>query len=156
MASPAIKLMSVAEYLEMEDASVEKHEYIGGEVLTMAGASFVYNEIVSNTFIDIGSHLREKPCRIYGSDLKVAVKTESAFVYSDITIICGGPQFVEGRKDTVINPAVTMEVLSPATGDYDHGQKFMLYRQIPSFKEYLLISSTQMMLEHFVKESNGS
>jgi hypothetical protein len=80
MTSPAVKSMSVAEYLELEDASLEKHEYIDGEVLAMAGASFAHNQIAANAQGSIWQFLSDKPCRIYGSDLKVAAKTASSLV----------------------------------------------------------------------------
>lgn len=156
MTSPAVKMISVAEYLEMEDASLEKHEYIDGEVLAMAGASFAHNQLVANMLGSIWNFLKDKPCRIYGSDLKVAAKTESAFVYPDLTIVCNGPKFLEGRKDIVTNPVVIIEVLSEATGDYDHGKKFMLYRQVPSLQEYILISSMEMRVEKYVRNASGS
>lgn len=155
-AIPVTKRMTAEEYLQMEDASTEKHEFIAGQVYAMAGASFAHNQIASNSFIDIGSFLREKPCRIYGSDLKVHAKTASGFVYPDLTIICDGVHFLEGRKDVVINPTVIIEVLSPDTQDYDHGKKFMLYRQIETLKEYILISSMETLVEKFVRQTDGT
>jgi Uma2 family endonuclease len=150
-AIPAIKYMTVEEYLEMEDASFEKHEFIGGEVIAMAGAGFAHNQITSNTQIDIGSFLKDKSCRIYGSDLKVHVRTEAGFVYPDLTIVCNGPQFLEGRKDIIVNPSVLIEVVSFHTENHDRGKKFMLYRQLESLQEYILISSLEMRLEKFSK-----
>lgn len=152
----SLHYVSEAEYLEMEEASQEKHEYIDGEVFAMAGAGFSHNQISSNAIIDIGQFLKSGSCNIYGSDLKVHVKTPTAYVYPDLTVICGEPQFHEEKKNLITNPALIIEVLSPATSDYDHGKKFMLYRQIHSFSEYLLISSTEKMAEHFIKNPNGS
>ena len=140
----------------MEDGSSEKHEFIDGEVYAMAGASFVHNQIVSNTQGEIFQFLRDKPCRIYGSDLKIHVKTASGFAYPDLSIICLGPEFMDNRKDIVMNPAVIIEVLSPDTYDYDHGKKFMLYRQISSLKEYILISSTDASVEKFIRNETES
>lgn len=154
--APAVKYLTVEQYLAMEDAADEKHEYIGGEVYAMAGASFPHNQIVSNSFVDVGSFLVDKSCSIYGSDLKVHVKTASGFVYPDLTIVCDGPQFLENRKDIVINPSVIIEVVSPDTQGYDHGKKFMLYRQIPALREYILISSMEVLVEKFVREESGA
>ena len=155
-AIPAIQYMTIDEYLAMEDASTEKHEFIGGQVYAIAGASFAHNQIAANSLIDIGSFLRDKQCRIYGSDLKIHVKTESGFVYPDLSIVCNGPQFLEDRKDIVTNPSVIIEVLSPDTYDHDHGKKFMLYRQLPSLREYILISSMAMGVEKFVRNDSAS
>jgi Uma2 family endonuclease len=148
--------MTVEEYLAMEDASTEKHEFIGGEVYAMAGAGFAHNQIASNSLIDIGSFLRDQSCRVFGSDLKIHVKSESGFAYPDLSIICNGAQFLQGRKDIITNPVVIIEVLSPETYDYDHGKKFMLYRQIPSLQEYILISSMDVLVEKFIRQESGA
>lgn len=148
--------MTVEEYLAMEDASAEKHDFIAGQVYAMAGASFAHNQIAANSLIDIGSFLRNTPCRIYGSDLKIHVKTESGFAYPDLSIVCNGAQFLEGRKDVVINPGVIIEVLSPDTYDYDHGKKFMLYRQISTLREYILVSSMEVRVEKFFRNGSDS
>lgn len=155
-AVPAIRFMTVEEYLEMEDASQEKHEYYGGEVFAMAGAGFTHNQVVANTFGNTYQYLKDKDCRIYGSDLKVNVKTKSAFVYPDLTIICNDPQFLEDRKDIVTNPVVIIEIFSPGTQNFDHGEKFMLYRQIPALQEYILISSMELLVEKFLRHPSGS
>ena len=150
---PAVKHISVADYLQAEDVSEVKHEYYAGEIFAMAGGSFPHNQIASNIMIDIGQFLKSRPCGIYGSDLKVHVKNKASFVYPDLTIICNGPQFYEDRNDIIINPSVIIEVLSPGTQNYDRGGKFMLYRQISSLQEYVLVSSTEVLVEKFSKRA---
>ena len=150
---PAVKYKSVEEYLEMEEKSLEKNEYYQGEIFAMAGASINHNQIVSNALVDIGQFLRGKNCRIFPSDLKVHIEANSLYTYPDLSVICDKPQFWNERTDTILNPSVIMEVLSPATKDYDHGAKFTLYRDIPSLKEYILISSTEMRLEQYIRQS---
>lgn len=151
-----MKYMTVEEYLAFEDASTEKHEFIGGVVYAMAGAGVSHNRVVRNTVVEIGQFLKEKPCEIFQSDLKVHVKTESGISYPDITIVCDELQFLETRTDVVTNPSVIVEVLSPSTQNYDHGEKFMFYRQIESLQEYILISSMELRIEKFKKEASGS
>lgn len=153
LGQPIAKFISVEEYLEMEEQSRDKHEYYKGEVFAMAGASFIHNQITSNILMDIGQFLKDKTCRIYGSDLKIQVEANSLFTYPDLSIVCNGPQFWRDRKDTITNPSVIIEILSPDTMSYDRGDKFALYRAIPSLKEYLLISSTEVLLEQFTKQS---
>lgn len=153
LTQPVAKFISVEEYLEMEDHSQQKHEYYKGEVFAMAGAGFVHNQIASNILMDIGQYLKDKNCRIYGSDLKIQIEANSLFTYPDLSIICDGPQFWKNRKDTITNPSVIIEILSPDTMSYDRGDKFALYRNIPSLKEYILISSTEILLEKFTKQS---
>src|SRR5215210_5323140 len=146
-AVPAVKYMTVEEYLEMEDTSTEKHEFIGGIIYAMAGADFPHNQIASNTHGSIWHFLRNKNCRVYGSDLKVNVKTKADFAYPDLTIICDAAKFFEGKRGIILNPSVIIEILSPDTKNYDHGEKFMLYRQIDSLQEYILISSMEPFVE---------
>lgn len=155
-AVPAVKYMTVEEYLEMEDASTEKHEFIGGVIYAMAGADFPHNQVFSNTHGSIWQYLRDKNYRVYGSDLKVNVKTKSDFAYPDLTIVCDGAQFFQGKRGIVTNPSVIIEILSPDTQNYDHGEKFMLYRQIETLKEYILISSMEVWVEKFKRENSGS
>lgn len=155
-AIPAIKYVTVEEYLQMEETSDERHEYFDGEVFAMAGTSFAHNEISANVQGAIWQFLQGKRCRIYSNNLKVHVKTKSAFVYPDLAIICNGPVFLEGRKDIVTNPSVIIEILSPFTQDFDHGKKFMFYRQIPTLREYILISSMEVLAEKFVREESGA
>ena len=150
--APQTKFYSVEEYLEMEEQSIEKHEYYAGEIFAMYGAGINHNRIVRNALIEIGQHLREKECEIFPSDLKIHIEEVSLFTYPDLSIICEGPHFYENRNDTITNPSVLIEVLSPSTKDYDRGEKFGFYRQIPSLQEYILISSQKMHLEKYVRQ----
>jgi Uma2 family endonuclease len=155
MTLPRLKFQTVEEYLAFEDASLEKHEYYQGEIFAMAGASFSHNQIVGNTLVDIGQHLRNKSCQVFPSDLKVQVEANSLFTYPDITILCDKPAFIENRTDTITNPTIIIEVLSPSTMDYDRAGKFILYRALPSLKEYILISSTEHRFEKFVRQGEN-
>ncbi len=154
-AAPILKY-SIAEYLQNEEKSLEKHEYYQGEVFAMAGASIPHNQIVANTLIDIGSYLNGKKCRIFPSDLKIHVKANSLFTYPDLSIVCGKVETLENHKDIVTNPTILIEVLSPTTQDYDRGGKFKLYRDIPSLKEYILISSLEVLVEKYNKQADGT
>lgn len=150
-AVPALKYISIENYLAMEETSQSKHEYYAGEVYAMAGASVPHNRIVRNTLSTIDAFLRGKSCEVFPSDLKINVKTKFSFVYPDLSIVCNGLQFYGGRNDVITNPSVIIEVMSLHTERYDRGKKFMLYRRLPSLKEYLLISSMEMRAEKFTK-----
>lgn len=150
-AEPAIKHVSIEAYLEAEEFAQEKHEYYAGEVYAMAGASVPHNRIVRNTLSGIDAFLNGKKCEVFPSDLKIHVQTKSSFVYPDLSIICDGLQFYKDRNDIVTNPSVIIEVMSQHTERYDRGKKFMLYRQLPSVKEYVLISSMEARVEKFSK-----
>lgn len=151
--TPAIKYKSIKEYLELEEKSLEKNEYYQGEIFAMAGAGLAHNQIVRNTLTAIDNYLRNTKCQVFPSDLKVHIETNSLFTYPDLSIICDKPQFWNNRTDTILNPVVIIEVLSPGTKDYDHGEKFTLYRDIPSLKEYILISAMEIWLEQYIKQS---
>ncbi len=147
---------TIEEYLEMENASEDKHEYYKGEIFAMSGAKLAHNEITSNTFVEIGRILKGKPCRPYGSDLRIHIPANTLFTYPDISIICGEPETRNNDEMNALNPTVIIEVLSPSTKNYDRGQKFMLYRNIPTLKEYILIDSTTIHVEAFAINAAGN
>lgn len=122
------------EYLVFERASLEKHEFFKGEIFSMAGASPRHNHIFSNLFIELGVRLKGKPCRPYGSDLRIHIPQNTLYTYPDISIICR--EIVAGGTDTVIEPTVIIEILSTSTRDYDRAGKFSLYRDIPTLREF--------------------
>ncbi len=138
---------SAEEYLAFEKEAAEKHEFFGGEIFAMAGADARHNVIFSNVFIGLGIQLKGKPCRPYGSDLRIHIPQNSLFTYPDISIICGDivPSMID--KDTATQPVVLIEILSPATRAYDRGEKFALYRDIPTLKEYILIDAQSVRVE---------
>lgn len=155
-AAPILKY-SIVEYLAAEEKSLEKHEYYQGEIFAMAGASIEHNQIVKNVLYSTEDHLRKGgKCQIFPSDLKIHIEANSLFTYPDLSIVCGKIETLENHKDIVTNPSVIVEVLSPSTQDYDRGGKFKLYRDIPSLKEYILISSTEMLVEKYDKLDDGS
>lgn len=147
--------LTVEEYLRFEKESLEKHEYFKGEIFAMAGASERHNVIFSNLFISIGSRLMGKPCKPYGSDLRIHIPENTLFTYPDISIICGDIVLSRMDVDTAILPTVLIEILSPSTKDYDRGGKFRLYRDIPSLKEYILIDSESISIEMFRINGQG-
>jgi len=140
---------SVAEYLAMEKASQEKHEYFQGEIFSMAGASTNYNEIFTNLFLEIGSKLKGKPCRPYGSDLRTHIVANGLFTYPDISIYCNDLSKSDVDDESFIEPTVIIEILSPSTKNYDRGHKFEQYKDIPTLKEYILIDSEAISAEAF-------
>src|SRR5882757_2124659 len=131
--------ISPLEYLSRERAAKDKHEYYEGNVTALAGASLAHNRIVANLLGEIRSHLKDKPCEILPSDIRVAVPSGKAYMYPDATIVCGVPEMEDDKFDTLKNPKVVFEVLSPSTAAHDRGRKFLYYQQIPSFQEYVLI-----------------
>lgn len=140
---------SVAEYLAMEKASQEKHEYFQGEIFSMAGASTNHNLIFSSLFGFLSVKLAGSKCIPFGSDMRMNIPENTLFTYPDISVYCNGIKHSTDDKDTILEPTVIIEILSPSTVNYDRGGKFKLYRDIPTLKEYILIDSEAISIEAF-------
>ena len=147
---------TIEEYLQMEEAATEKHEYYQGEIFAMSGAKLTHNIITSNLHSYLGQKLRGKPCRPYGSDLRIHIEKNTLFTYPDISVICGEVITLNNDEWNALNPTVIIEVLSPSTKNYDRGEKFKLYRDITTLKEYILIDSESVNVEAFYINEHGN
>jgi Uma2 family endonuclease len=135
-------------YLALEMKADYKSEYFRGEIFMMAGATPNHNRIKENLSIEIGIGLKnKKSCRSYSSDQRIHIPENSLYSYPDIVVVCGSNKYAEKDKNTIINPAVLIEVLSESTGAYDRGDKFRFYRDIESLKEYILVNSINVGVE---------
>lgn len=154
---PALKYnyTYAAEYLEMERASSEKHELHQGTVITMTGASLKHNQIVSNLLGNLHPFLKGKSCQVFSSDLRTKIPATDTFTYPDLSIVCGEPELMDEQFDTILNPSIIIEVLSPSTEKYDKGNKFFYYMQIQSLTEYFMISSMETYI-HVARKQNDS
>ena len=146
---------TAAEYLTMERQSSEKHEFVFGEIFAMTGASARHVEIVGNIAGELRNQLRQRPCRVYSTDLRICVDSEHRYTYPDVVVICSQPQFLDNALDTLLNPELIVEVLSESTRNYDRGDKFQQYRGIPSFREYLLVDQERVHVERYSKGNDG-
>jgi Uma2 family endonuclease len=151
MKNVALKLLSPEEYLFGERQAKEKSEFYNGELFAMAGAKEAHNLIVTNLLREISTFLKNKPCKVYPSDMKVYAHKGNFFTYPDITIVCGKAEFYDTNQDVLVNPEVIIEVLSSTTEKYDRGKKFELYRNNPHVKEYILVSTKEKKIESFFK-----
>ncbi|GAK59789.1 hypothetical protein U27_06774 [Candidatus Vecturithrix granuli] len=140
------------EYLAIERQAEYKSEYWNGEMFAMAGASERHVLITTNTAGELRTQLKSRPCRVYSIDLRVKVRSTGLYTYPDIVVICEKPVFDDKQQDTLLNPIVLIEVLSPSTEAYDRGEKFSHYRTIESLSDYLLISQTRPRIEHFIRQ----
>jgi Uma2 family endonuclease len=154
--APKLNYVSPEEYLSMERDSQEKHEYFKGEVFAMSGASNAHNDITYNINRIVAPFLHGKGCKLYGSDFRVHIPENTLYTYPDFTIVCGKTETTVSYTDNLTNPIVIIEILSKSTKDYDRGSKFMLYRSIKTLKEYVLIDSTSISVEHFEKHDDKS
>ena len=156
MGSPEQKFISQEAFLETERLAFEKHEFFRGEVFAMSGASISHNRLLKNCLTDLATKLKGKKCEPFGSDLRIHIPKNTLYTYPDISIICGEIETTDDKFDTVTNPSVIIEILSASTKNYDKGQKFDLYRDIQTLKEYILIDSEQVVVEKFYRNDDNS
>lgn len=151
----APELLTATEYLRAERLSETKHEFVGGRINAMAGASERHNLISLNVGAELRSQVRGRPCRVYPSDMRVKMPMRGSYTYPDVTVVCGKPQFEDDDRDTLLNPTVIVEVLSKSTESYDRGQKFQNYRTLASLQEYVLIAQDAHRIEHYARQPQG-
>jgi Uma2 family endonuclease len=143
------------EYLVIERESQQKNEYFNGEIFAMGGASERHNLIVGNVFASLHIQMKNKPCKVYSSDMRVKISATGLYTYPDVVALCGEASFDDEQQDTLLNPNVIIEVLSKSTEGYDRGEKFAHYRKIESIKEYVLISQDKTRVEHYVRQTDN-
>lgn len=157
------KRFTEEEYLELERAATERHEFNKGEIfemhghgelLAMSGAARPHNEIFSNLFGEITIQLKGKECRPFGPDMRMYIPENTLYTYPDISIYCQS-QTVGPDDDNATNPTVIIEILSPSTRNYDIGGKFELYRDIPTLKEYILADTKTIRVYAFRINEDG-
>lgn len=148
--------VSPDDYLRLEGEAVEKHEYYYGEIRAMAGANYTHNRICMNLGSELNAQLRGKSCAVVGSDQRLQLLSGQAYVYPDLTVVCGPPQFNETRKsETLLNPTLLVEVLSESTANRDRSEKCVLYRQLPSLRQYLMLDSLSIHAELYTLDELG-
>lgn len=150
---PAARL-TAEEYLELERLTDGKHEYIDGEMVAMAGGTPSHSMIGGNVYYALRRQLSNSSCMPFNSDLRVCVSKARLITYPDVTVACKPVLLTDEKRDTITNPRVVIEVLSPSTSNYDRGFKTMLYRICPSVEEYLLIDQTPVEIEHGMRLSD--
>ncbi|MGV3724708.1 MAG: Uma2 family endonuclease [Actinomycetota bacterium] len=147
--------LTPAEYLAIEREAERKSEYHDGRMYLMSGASEAHVLITMNVSWELGAQLRDRPCRVYASDMRLKVTTAGLYTYPDVMAACGDIRLEDARRDTLLNPSVIIEVLSPSTAAYDRGRKFALYRELESLQEYVLISQDEHRVERFARQADS-
>jgi Uma2 family endonuclease len=156
MSALPLPLVSPQEYLRRERLAPFRSEYRGGRVVAMAGASRIHNRIVTNISTSLDLQLRDRSCNNYSNDMRVSVRGGKGFSYPDVVVTCGQEVFEDHHRDTLVNPIVIIEVLSPSTEAYDRGEKFLDYQMIPSLEEYVLITPSPRRFEVYRRQADGS
>jgi Uma2 family endonuclease len=164
-AVPKSRKLTVAEYLEIEQAAAHKSEFYDGEMFPvhppagprmMAGASKPHNIVFRNLLLKLGARLGDDgPCQLFAADQRVKIDAHGHWCYPDILIVCGEPEYAADDPDALTNPKVVIEVLSPATERYDRTTKVRHYAALPSVQEYVLVAQDEPLVERYVRLPDG-
>src|SRR6185436_1384401 len=147
--------VSIEDYLVAERQAETKSEYLDGEVFAMSGASREHNLIAVNVAASVHGQLKRRPYEAYAGGMRVHSPATGLYTYPDVTVVCGEPRFEDSELDTLLNPTLLIEVLSPSTEAYDRGRKFAQYRTLESFREYVLVSQDEVRVEIFTRQDDG-
>jgi len=142
---------SKEEYFALLEQSLHKLEYLDGEVRMMSGGSIAHNDIIDNVFGTLWSN--RGSCKVKNSENAVVIDHLNTYFFPDLTVTCSKPEYEEGGIAKLINPVLIIEVLSRSTAEYDRTDKFTAYRQLDSFREYILIDSQRMRVDTFYRET---
>ncbi len=137
-----------AEYFDFEAHSLDKHEFLDGEIFAMAGARSSHNLVAGNTLTALGVSLRGRPCKTFTSDERIHIPSTGLYTYPDGGVACGKWQIHPADGMSLLNPVLLFEVLSTSTAEYDRGAKLDHYKAIPSLREVLLIAQPERRVEH--------
>jgi Uma2 family endonuclease len=143
------------EYLEIEEKAEYKSEYRDGEIVPMTGGTTNHNKIALNLAASLKIALRRKNYDVYIGDVRLWIPRYRQHTYPDVMVIEGQPIYTGTSTTTVMNPMLIVEVLSKSTKNYDQGDKFLYYRSIPEFKEYILIDQYQYHVMQYVKTAES-
>ena len=149
MASQPRKLLSPEEYLAIERAAEFRSEFYAGEMFAMSGGSRTHSLITGNAARSLGNQFEGHSCEVHSSDMCVKVSPTGLYTYPDVAAFCGKGAFEDDHVDTLLNPQLIVEVLSPSMEAYDRGEKFVHYRSIASLQEYLLIFQERVFVERY-------
>jgi Uma2 family endonuclease len=149
-------ILTPAEYLAVERRAAFKSEFLNGEMFAMAGASLPHTRIKDNLARALNNQFESGPCVAMTSDLRVKVSATGLYTYPDVVVYCGSPEMEDGRRDTLLNPRVIIEVLSESTESYDRGEKFRQYQRLASFQEYVVVSQDEPVCERFVRQRDDT
>jgi len=146
--------LTAEQYLATERAAQFRSEFYRGEMFAMVGASRKHNLIAGNAFGELHRQFKDRKCEVYQSDMRVKVNATGLYTYPDIVATCDEPRFEDDHVDTLVNPKVIVEVLSPSTELWDRGKKFEHYRSIPSLREYVMIAQDEVLVETFTRNAD--
>ncbi|MES2643755.1 MAG: Uma2 family endonuclease [Myxococcota bacterium] len=148
--------MTEEEYLEYDRTHDGKREFVNGELIDMAGASEAHGLVVGNLFFAIKTRLRGGACRAFVADMRVRIDETGLYAYPDIVVVCGKAEFAPTRPESLLNPSMVVEVLSPTTAGYDRGAKLEHYRRRPSIRAILLVDSVERRMTRYIRNADDT
>lgn len=153
MADPAARErpLSIEEYLDLEETSPVRHEYVAGQLYTMTGTTRRHNEIVLNIAIRLRAAARSGPCHVYVESVKVRAAGDVVY-YPDVVVTCDP---TDDDPLIVHRPCLVVEVLSPSTRVTDQREKAMVYKTMASLGAYLIIDQEQRLVERHWRDRSG-
>ena len=156
MVAERLPYVTPEEYLAREHEAEHKSEYVDGVIYAMARGSPGHDRIAMNVGSEFRAHLKGRPCEAFSSNMRVRVNDQGLYTYPDVTVACGDARFDDVHGDTLLNPTVIVEILSPSTEAWDRGGKAERYRQLESLREYLLITQDRPHVERYARSEAGS
>ena len=147
--------MTYAEYVALEEKAVEKHEFLNGEVFAMSGGTIEHAGLIAAVTHGLMNALRDRPCRVFSSDLRIRIRATGLATYPDVSVVCGPVQPDPEDGCAIVNPVLIVEVLSDGTEAYDRGEKAAHYRHLPSLREYVLVSQHRPRIEVYRRNDAG-
>ena len=137
------------EYLALERKATVKSEYLNGEIRAMPRANFVHNFITVDIATELNIQSRRQDWEVYMNNMRVRTGPKGAYFYPDVVVVWSEPQVEDNVFDTLLNPILVIEVLSPSTEMYDKGEKFRHYQELTSLQEYVLVSQDRVRVEQY-------
>lgn len=156
MSTASIIRYTPQQYLARERAGEYRSQYYRGKLFAMAGGNERHSRISVNLVWRLAQRLEGGSCEVLDKDMRIKVAANGLYTYPDASVVCGGAQFEDEQRDTLLNPTVIFEVLSPSTADYDRGTKFELYRALGSLREYIVVAQEDPFIERHVRQADDS
>ena len=156
MSAQPLPFYTIEQYAALEESAPYKSEFIAGRIYAMSGGTPTHSAIAANITREAGNLFKRGPCQVYNSDLRVGIMPLDVETYPDVTVVRGQPRINPFDKNSIINPTVIFEVLSPSTERYDRGEKWERYQRLESLQEYVLVSQHKPKVERYVRQDNGS
>lgn len=156
MSSNPVTKLSEEQYLAIERAAEFRSEFVNGEMFAMSGGTMRHSALQANILVELSPLIRGRGCRAFAADMRVRVSATGMYTYPDVSVLCGRPQLADEHADTLLNPIVIFEVLSPSSEKYDRGLKFQSYRTIESFQDYILVDQDRVRIEHYTRQGSNT